>query len=168
MNTRKLTTLSLLTAPSLILFIIESAIPPLIPVPGIKLGLANIVTLFILSQSNFRDAAMVLFVRILLSSIFTGQAVYFLYSIAGGVCCLLAMAMMNWFLQKRFLSLTSITGAIFHNIGQILAACLIVQSFSMTAYLPVLLLSAIVTGFFTGLCTHFLNAHFHMVTLSDK
>lgn len=168
MTTRKLTTLSLLTALSLILFIIESAIPPLIPVPGIKLGLANIVTLFILSQGSFRDAAMVLFVRIVLSSIFTGQAVYFLYSIAGGVCCLIAMAIINWFLQKRFLYLTSIVGAIFHNVGQIAAACLIVQSLSMTAYLPVLLLSGIVTGLFTGLCTHFLNAHFHILTLPDK
>lgn len=168
MTTRKLTTLSLLTALSLILFIIESAIPPLIPVPGIKLGLANIVTLFILSQGSFRDAAMVLFVRIVLSSIFTGQAVYFLYSIAGGVCCLIAMAIINWFLQKRFLYLTSIVGAIFHNVGQIAAACLIVQSLSMTAYLPVLLLSGIVTGLFTGLCTHFLNVHFHILTLPDK
>lgn len=164
MNTKKLTTLSLLTALSLILFIIESAIPPLIPIPGIKLGLANIITLFILSQGSFRDAAMVLFVRIVLSSVFAGQAVYFLYSIAGGVCCLLAMAGMNWFLQKRFLYLTSIIGAIFHNIGQITAACLIVQSFSMTAYLPVLLLSGILTGLFTGLCSHYLTAHFHMLT----
>lgn len=164
MNTKKLTTLSLLTALSLILFIIESAIPPLIPIPGIKLGLANIITLFILSQGSFRDAAMVLFVRIVLSSVFAGQAVYFLYSIAGGVCCLLAMTGMNWFLQKRFLYLTSIIGAIFHNIGQIMAACLIVQSFSMTAYLPVLLLSGILTGLFTGLCSHYLTAHFHMLT----
>ena len=168
MNTKKLTTLSLLTALSLILFIIESAIPPLIPVPGIKLGLANIVTLFILSQGSFRDAAMVLFVRIVLSSVFTGQAVYFLYSFAGGLCCLLAMSAINCFLLKRFLYLTSIIGAIFHNIGQIAAACLIVESFTMTAYLPVLLLSGIVTGFFTGLCTHFLNAHFHVLTIANK
>ncbi len=160
MNTspqKRLAVLALFATLSLAVYAIESAIPPLVPIPGIKLGLANIITLVILSNGCGKDALLVLVVRILLSSLFFGQAVSLLYSLAGGLLCLLAMWLANRALQGHFLFLTSIFGAIFHNLGQIGIALLLTQTPGVLAYLPFLAISGIVTGFFTGLCAGFLN-----------
>ena len=85
MGIRKITILGILTAVALTIFMIESALPALAPIPGIKLGLANIVTLFILLRFKVMDACLALFVRIILASVFAGQMVSLLYSICGGV-----------------------------------------------------------------------------------
>lgn len=155
MSTRKLTTLAMFTTLALIIYTVESAIPPLVPIPGIKLGLANIITLVLLCSDTPRDTLLVLIVRVLLSGLLFGQAMSLLYSLAGGICCFLAMYMINRLLQNHFLCLTSITGAIFHNLGQLLIAYLLTEVPGVLAYLPFLLLSGIVTGLFTGLCAHF-------------
>ena len=78
-DVKRLTTLALLTTIALTIFVVESAIPTLVPIPGVKLGLANIVTLFVLKRYKFSDAAIVLAMRIILATIFTGQAVSFIY-----------------------------------------------------------------------------------------
>lgn len=155
MNTKKIVTLALFTALALILSLVESALPPLAPVPGIKLGLANIITLIVLLNYTPRDAFLVLLVRVLLSSLFTGQVIYLLYSLAGALLCFLAMWIVNRLLQKHFIFLTSITGSCFHNIGQILMAIFLTGTPGVAAYLPILLISGIVTGLFTGLCAHY-------------
>ena len=72
-DVKRLTTLALLTTIALTIFVVESAIPTLVPIPGVKLGLANIVTLFVLKRYKFSDAAIVLAMRIILATIFTGQ-----------------------------------------------------------------------------------------------
>ena len=92
MNIKKMTTLSMLTAVALTIFVIESYFPPLVPVSGVKMGLANVVTLLVLILYNRRYSFLVLILRIILASIFTGQAVNFLYSFAGGIACFLIMA----------------------------------------------------------------------------
>ncbi len=112
---KRLTVLGLFAALSLAVFAIESAIPPLVPIPGIKLGLTNIITLIVISNYSNKDALLVLLVRIVLASLFFGQAMSFLYSLAGGLLCLLAMGLAYRALQGHFLFLTSIFGAIFHN-----------------------------------------------------
>ncbi len=157
MNTRKLTTLAMFTALALIIFTIESAIPPLIPIPGIKLGLANIITLLLLHNYSAKDALTVLLLRIILSSFFFGQTLSLLYSLAGGILCFLAMVLLHHFLKGQYLFLVSIIGAIFHNIGQLTVAYLITEVPGVLVYLPFLLLSGIVTGAFTGFCAHFTN-----------
>lgn len=167
MNTsprNRLAVLALLTTLSLAVYAIESAIPPLVPIPGIKLGLANIITLVILSNGSGKDALLVLFVRILLSSLCFGQAVSLLYSLAGGLLCFLAMWLANRALQGHCLFLTSIFGAIFHNLGQIGIALLLTQTPGVLAYLPFLAISGIVTGLFTGLCAGFLNRRLKPLT----
>lgn len=155
MSIRKMTLLALFTTLALIIFTIESAIPPLVPIPGIKLGLANIITLVVLRIYSPKDTFFVLFTRIFLSCFFVGQAMSLMYSLAGGLLCFLGMCLFNRLLGGKFLFFTSIVGAICHNIGQLLVAYLITTVPGVWAYLPFLLLSAIVTGLFTGLCAQF-------------
>jgi len=101
MGIRKITILGILTAVALTIFMIESALPALAPIPGIKLGLANIVTLFILLRFKVMDACLALFVRIILASVLAVQMVSFLYSICGGVLSLVVMALVNRLINKK-------------------------------------------------------------------
>lgn len=156
---KKLTTLSLLTALSLIIFLIESAIPPLVPIAGIKLGLANIITLTVLLNFSAKDAIMVTISRILLGTFFTGSFMSLIYSFLGGALSLLTMILVNQFLSEKYIYLTSILGAISHNIGQITAAIILTSTPYVITYLPILMISGIVTGTFTGLCAYFTNRH---------
>lgn len=155
MSLRKLTALSLFTTLALIIFTVESAIPPLVPIPGIKLGLANIITLVLLNHYTPKETFLVLLARILLCTFFFGQALSLLYSLAGGIACFCIMLLANRLLQGHFMFLTGILGALAHNTAQIAVAYWATATSSVLVYLPFLLLSAIITGFFTGLCAHF-------------
>lgn len=159
MRTRRITMLGLLTTIALTIFMIESALPALAPIPGIKLGLANIVTLFILIRFQVRDAILVLFIRIILASVFAGQMVSFLYSICGGVLCLAVMALVNRVLDKKFIFLTSVFGAIAHNIGQILASYFVLGMSGVFVYVPFLIISGVVTGLFTGVICYYADRY---------
>ena len=156
-SVKKLTTLALFTTIALTIFILESALPPIVPVPGIKLGLANIITLILLLNGTWAEALIVLIMRIVLGSIFAGQMMSFFYSLAGGLLCLLVMALLNRILGKKLIWFTSIMGAIAHNMGQIIVAMAVLGSAYVLYYLPFLLLSGIITGLFTGLCAHYLH-----------
>lgn len=155
-SAQKLTILALFATLSLAIYAVESALPPLVPIPGIKLGLANIITLVVLFSYSARDALYVLLVRILLSALLFGQAISLLYSLAGGLLCLVGMTLVHLLLQGHFPPLVSIVGALCHNVGQIVVALLLTATPGVLSYLPFLLLSGIVTGLFTGLCAHFM------------
>ncbi len=154
-STRRLTTLALFATLSLAVYAAESALPPPVPIPGVKLGLANIITLVVLMRYSARDALLVLLTRILLSALFFGQAVSLLYSLAGGLLCLLGMTLTRLLLQGHFPPLISIVGALCHNAGQLAAAYVLTATVGVLSYLPFLLLSGILTGLFTGLCAAF-------------
>lgn len=155
MSTKKLTTLALFTTISLAVYAIESAIPPLIPIPGIKLGLANIITLILLLLFSWKEAALVLVARILLSTLLFGQAMSLLYSFAGGLCSLFLMAVVMALLQKKMTFLTGAVGGLAHNLGQLIIAYLLTSTVGVLSYLPFLMISGILTGLFTGLCAGF-------------
>lgn len=155
MSARKTALLALFTTLSLAVYAIESAIPPLVPVPGIKLGLANIVTLLLLRHLRARDAVFVLISRILLSSFLFGQALSLLYSLAGGLCSLCVMALVMGILQKRLLFLTGAMGGLAHNLGQLAVAFVVTRTAGVLSYLPFLIVGGILTGLFTGLCAGF-------------
>lgn len=159
MNTAKLTKLALLTTVALTIFVLESAIPT-IPIPGIKLGLANIITLYVIHEMGLREAGAVLLVRIVLATVIAGQAVSFLYSICGGVACLIVMWILNRFLQGHAIFVTSIFGAIAHNLGQIFAAFVVLHMTGILLYIPYLMISGVITGAFTGLVTYFMLQKF--------
>lgn len=150
-GTKRLTVNALLTATALLLFLVEMQIPPLTTIPGIKIGLANVVTLFSLAYCGKKDAAMILFTRILLGSFFAGSFSAFLYSLSGGILCYAVMCITMQFLQKPLWPV-SVFGAVAHNIGQLAAAALLMQTASVFWYLPYLLLAAILSGTFTGIC----------------
>lgn len=152
MSIRKLSALALFATLSLAIFAAESAIPPLVPIPGIKLGLANIITLILLRHFSTRDAFLVLISRILLSVLLFGQALSLIYSLAGGLCSLLVMACVMKVLQKKLIFLTGAMGGLTHNMGQLAVAFAITATPGVLAYLPFLILSGILTGIFTGLC----------------
>lgn len=158
-NIKRLTLLAVYTTIALTIFTAESFLPPLLPLPGIKLGLSNIVTLWLLMHTKARDALCVLLARIFLASFFAGQMISLLYSLAGGLLCFAAMSLFFRFLSDRYMVFISIFGALSHNIGQIIIAILITQLPSMLAYLPVLAISGIATGTFTGLCVFYLKRH---------
>jgi len=184
---RKLTLMAVLTASALIIFIIEAQIPLPVPIPGVKLGLANAVTLFALfygkattfnedpsgkkttsgvtnslkNNLTTTDAFMILLCRILLGAVFTGRIIAFLYSLTGGLLAFIAQVIMKRFVSNKQIWVCGAVGAVFHNIGQILMAVLITGTPAIIAYLPLLT----ITGVFTGLVTGFI-AQITLVRLS--
>lgn len=154
-----MTMLALFTTIALIIFVIESAIPAIVPIPGVKLGLANIIPLILILHKMPKEAGIVLFMRIILASIFAGQMMSFIFSIFGGFACLIAMTAVHKIAGSEHIWFTSIIGAIFHNIGQMVAAVLTLQSLNVLYYMPFLLISGIITGLFTGLCAWYFHKH---------
>jgi len=154
---KKITLLAVLASQALVLSIIEAWIPIPIGIPGIKLGLANIITIIVLIMYGLSDALIIILIRCLLSSLFLGGPVIFIFSLCGGILS----ATIMWILLKsmfHWLSLVgiSIAGSIVHNISQIVVACLIMNDLSVAAYLPGLLISGIIMGSFVGFCSKFL------------
>lgn len=150
MKIKKLTFSAVLLAFALVIFIAEAQLPPLAPIPGIKLGLANIITVSALYMLGRREAFVILMLRIILGGIFTGNAVGFVYSISGGLVSFAVVAVVSVFVEESGLWAVSVLGAIGHNVGQILAAVVITGTVQILWYLPVLIISAVITGTFTG------------------
>ena len=151
MTTGKLTELALLTAAALILYVVELQIPNPIPIPGAKLGLANIVTVYAVYRYRPGEVLMVVLVRIFLGSLFGGSMMTFLYSLAGSLLCLLGMLLLRHMVSGRAIWLASVLGAVLHNIGQMLVAVLIAGK-GMIFYLPFPMTAGCIAGAFTGLC----------------
>ena len=150
-KTQKLVFMSLLTALSLVIWVIEAQIPPPVPVPGVKLGLASVITLTAMVLLGRREALAVLVVRVILSSLFAGSVSVILFSLAGGLLSWAVMALLAGRFEEKLLWVVSVFGAIGHNAGQLLAAAAVTKSAAIFWYGPALLASAVVTGAFTGL-----------------
>ena len=155
MKTRKLTTLALLSAIALTIFIIEAQIPPLVPIPGVKLGLANIVTVFTVFAFRGRDGAAVLSVRIFLGAVFAGNFGTIFYSAAGGALAILTTIGLRRILTNKQLWVAGALGAIAHSVGQMAMAVTLTGTPGLVVYLPVMIVCSIITGVFTGLCAQF-------------
>lgn len=156
MKTRRMVTLAMLTAVALILFVIELRIPNPSPIPGVKLGLANIITVYAVFRFSAKETALIVTARILLGAVFSGNPSALLYSAAGAFCCLLGMLLLRRVLPEQQIWLCSVIGAMFHNVGQIAAAVLMMRSFSVAAYLPVLLVTGSAAGCLTGVAAQLL------------
>lgn len=156
MKAQRLTRLGLLSAIALTIFMLEAQIPPLVPVPGVKLGLANIVTVFAVFALGPWDGAAILCVRVFLGAVFSGNFSTIFYSAAGGFLAILIAVILRRVLKKDQLWVAGCLGAMAHSIGQMAMAVLLTGTPSLMIYLPVLILSSIITGLFTGLCAQFL------------
>ena len=153
---RKLTRMAMLTAIALTIFMIEAQIPPLVPIPGIKLGLANIVTVFAVFAMGPGEAASILFARIFLGAVFAGNFSTVLYSGAGGLCAILITIGLRKVLTHQQLWVAGALSAIGHSLGQMAVAIAITATPSLAVYLPVMIICSVITGLFTGLCAQFL------------
>jgi len=184
-SVKKLTLMAVLAAVALIVFIIEAQIPLPVLVPGMKLGLANAVTLFALFYSGGKanaaensktesepgneadsgvdgkvgltavNAFTILLCRIILGAVFTGRLIAFAYSITGGLLGFFAQVVTKRFISHKQIWVCGAVGAVFHNIGQILTAVIITGTPAVAAYLPVLIIAGVVTGVLTGLVAQF-------------
>ena len=156
MKIRKLTQMAMLTAIALTIFMVEAQIPALVPIPGVKLGLSNIVTVFIVFAMGPKEAAAVLFVRVFLGAVFAGNFSTIFYSAAGGVCAIGVTILLRKILTKKQLWVAGVCGAIAHSIGQMAMAIALLATPGLIAYLPVMIIASIISGTFTGFCAQFL------------
>ena len=148
--------MALLISQALVLHYLEGFLPPL--APGARLGLANIVSLIALHLFGFREAMVIVVIRSVLGPILGGSPMGILFSLAGGMLSCIVMAALYGHLNKYFsLPGISVAGAVFHNIGQILTASVVYGSIGILfTYLPVLMLSSVVTGNFIGLAAKYI------------
>ena len=157
---RKLTELAVLTAVSLIIFVIELQIPNPFPIPGIKLGLANIITVYAVYHYKAHEVAAMVAVRLLLGAVFSGNFMALIYSASGAFLCLVGMLLLRRFIDERHLWIASVLGAVLHNTGQMAAALAVTQTPQLMLYYPFRLVSGCLAGLFTGLCAQFVSARF--------
>ncbi len=151
MNTRRITWIGVLVSQALILQAVERLLPIPQLAPGVKLGLANIITLVALNILPWTDAFLVMVLRSFLGALLGGGVSGVLFSLAGGILSFAAMSFLMKYKDVLFsIAAISVGGAFLHNVGQLLMASLIVESFNIFVYFPILAASALVTGFFTG------------------
>ncbi|MBA2213488.1 Gx transporter family protein [Sellimonas intestinalis] len=135
---------------ALIFSYIETLIPFQIGIPGVKLGLANLVIVIALYRMPVGEVYLLSGVRVVLTGFLFGNLMSILYSLAGGILSLTVMWGMKRIRSVSILGV-SIAGGVFHNVGQLLAAALMVETYGVFSYLPVLLISGLLTGFVIGL-----------------
>ena len=152
---RRLARLALLTAVALTIFLTEVQLPVL-SIPGAKLGLANIVTVYAVMALGPGDALLILLSRVFLGAVFSGQMSAFFYSLGGGLLCWAAMCGLKGIFTPKQIWLLSPISAMFHNVGQLLVAAGMLKSWAVFAWLPYLLLAGAAAGLFTGLAAQFL------------
>jgi len=150
MKTKKMVSLALLIAIAMMLSYVEAMIPS-VGIPGVKMGLANIVVIFILYRIGLKEAAAVSLVRVVISGLlFTGVSAM-LYSFAGAVLSLLGMIILKK--SDMFSCIgVSVAGGVLHNLGQIIVAMLVLETTAFTYYFPILALSGTISGILIGLC----------------
>ena len=146
----RMTRLALLTAIALTIFMVEAQLPVVTVVPGIKLGLANIVTVYAMFTFGPGDTLMILAARIFLGAVFSGQMMTLIYSAAGGFLSWCVLLLLRKLLDRRQIWLCSPVAGVFHNLGQLLAAAAVMKTWTVLAYLPYLVLAGLLAGLFTG------------------
>lgn len=150
-KTRRLTITAMLLAAAFILSWVERAVEIPMIVPGIKLGLANIVIMFTMCTCGKKEALIVLTGRLLLNALLFGNFLSLIYSVTGGFFSFVIMYVAMKLFKIQSITVVSICGGVFHNIGQLTAACIVMKSFAVLSYLPYLIIGGIITGALNGL-----------------
>lgn len=150
MDTKKLSLMALTISLAMVLSYVESLLPAFVAIPGIKIGLANIAVVFALYQMGTKQAFVISLIRVVLSAVLFSSFLTLMYSLSGAIVSLIIMAI----LKKTGLFSTvavSIAGAVFHNLAQIVVACLIIKSDALKYYLPVLIIAGVIAGIAIGI-----------------
>ena len=150
LSTKQMVTLSALVAVAMILSYVESMIPAFVAVPGVKMGLSNIATVFALYSLGWPYAICVSVVRVLLSSLLFGNFVSLIYSLSGAFLALEIMILLKK-LDKFSTVGVSVAGGVGHNIGQTIAACIVMENAAISLYIIPLLVSGTISGVLIGL-----------------
>lgn len=147
---KKAAYLGVFTALAMIFSYLESFIPIPIGIPGIKLGLANLLIVVALYKIGTREAFAISVIRIVLSGFIFSNLFSIIYSLAGGV---LSFVVMNFLKKRGTFSIygVSLAGGVFHNIGQLLIAMIVVETMSIVYYAPALMVAGVVTGLIIGI-----------------
>lgn len=149
-STRKIAYMGMFIAVAMVFSYVESLIPVNIAVPGVKLGLANLVTIVVMFKMDVRSAWVISLIRVVLSALLFGNLSIMVYSLAGAVLSLLVMTLC---MKMKIFGLlgTSILGAVSHNAGQIIMAAILMKSGNIMLYIPVLCISGTIAGICIGL-----------------
>lgn len=165
MKAEKLTCIALFICCAAVLSAVETWLPPIVPITGVRVGLGNIVTLFVLyigGNWRFRDALSVALLRCVIAALITGSVMSAAYGLSGGLLALCGMVAARKLLpsekEQRYLALVGACGAICHIVGQMMVAVVFYGTMSVIAYTPILMATAVAGGVFTGLCTMLLLA----------
>lgn len=149
-KTKRISTYGLLVALAFIFSYIEALVPINSPVPGIKLGLANIVVMIALYKLGAKEAFSIALIRVVLVGFTFGNLMMMMYSLAGSILSCSSMILLKK--SNKFSMVgVSISGGVMHNVGQILMAILVLDTVQLYYYLPVLIISGIVTGILIGI-----------------
>jgi len=154
MDTKKIAKISMLLSISVVLSLIESFIPIFSAIPGIKLGLANIVIVYSLYTLSFKDALYISILRVILVGILrTGLfSINFFFSLSGAILSIITMHLVKH--TKMSIIGVSVSGSIMHSVGQIIIAIIFLSNINIIYYLPILLISSIITGIVVGMCSN--------------
>ena len=145
--------LGVFTALAMILAYVEVLIPPLYPaIPGIKMGLPNLIIIFLLYKRGPLTAISISLIRIVLVNILFGNAMALMYSLAGGILSILIMILLRKFNLLSTVGV-SVAGAVAHNVGQILMAMILLDTSQLGYYLVVLVITGTIAGVFIGICS---------------
>lgn len=148
-DTKRLTVMSFLIAVAMILSYVESRIPVFVAVPGVKMGLTNIASVFALYTLGAPYAVCVSVVRVFLSSLLFGNFVSMLYSLGGAALALLSMVILKRFNVFSAVGV-SVVGAVMHNVGQIIVACIVMENAAISLYIVPLAISGVLSGIAVG------------------
>ena len=146
----KIAYLGVFLALALVCSYVESLIPISFGIPGVKLGLTNIVVILMLYTIGAKDAILISVLRIILAGFMFGNAFSIIYSLAGGILSFVVMLLLKNTGKLKILSIST-AGGISHNVGQLIVAALVVENYNILFYVPVLIIAGIITGFLIGL-----------------
>lgn len=173
-TTRKIAFCALFICIAAVLSAVESWLPPIVPIAGVRVGLGNIVTMFMLyigGKWNGGDTMAVVITRCFVAALITGQMMNVFYGVMGGICSLGMILLLRRLFPKKnrenYLPLIGIGSAIAHVAGQCMVAVIFYNSLYVLAYTPLLLASAIIGGAFTGTCTLLMLKKFSPKILDD-
>lgn len=160
MSPRKMVHLALLVALSLILFTVENAFPPPLPIPGARVGLANIVIVWCIYHYSAKETSAVLAARVILSAVISGRMGSVLFSASGAIASFALGAALRHIIPISRLWLCSALCGAAHNTGQLAAVVAVTRSTALAAYLPFLILSGTAAGSLTGLAAQWISTRF--------
>ncbi|GAA0180581.1 Gx transporter family protein [Clostridium sediminicola] len=166
--TRKIVLTAVLVAQAIVLSAIERIIPFPSSVPGVKLGLGNIISLTAIYLFSFKESLSIVLLKTIMATFILGSFSTFIYSLSGAILSFFVMFVLYVTLSSRISTIgISVAGAISHNLGQLLMAALIIKNINVVAYLPVLMMSGIGTGIVVGITTNYLLKYLKKTKLFD-